>query len=68
MTLQELNELTGKILKERPELAEAMLHCCEFAGEFMLVDCISVSNDLQMFFNAGETILLTTEEILWQAN
>jgi len=68
MNLQELHELTGKVLKERPELAEASLYCCEFAGEFMPVDCISLSEDLQMFFNAGETILLITEEILWQSN
>lgn len=60
LTLQELHELTGKVLKERPELAEYIVN--------------SQGEDVEVISIFGNTVYLqekytyeTDEEILWQS-
>jgi len=73
MTLQELHELTGKVLKERPELSNFEVEDCseqtiKGIGQYKLDitnEVITILNEASCLFDEE---LLVKGEWAWQAN
>lgn len=64
MTLQELHELTGKVLKQRPELAELTTRID--SNYTATIEAMSVYDNEVWVCDYIDDI--DSEEILWQAN
>ena len=66
MTLQELHELTGKVLKERPELAAKDIQTAFHTTDFEMFTFDTKSNCF--YLQSKDIYLRATEEVLWKAN
>ena len=69
MTLQELHELTGKVLKERPELAQHTIFIGSQDRFGKFDSCVALTeDDIQKITLQTNCCILEEEEILWQVN
>lgn len=68
MTLQELHELIGKVLKERPELSTASVEPYHGTIDITLITYDTKYHTILLRYQDEDDEIAFYEEVLWKAN